>query len=93
MYGAIIEEIQKIREALRQGENVNYTTSILPILLRLKQVCDHPALITKVTNPIYGRSEKFDWIMEKIEEICEGNEQVVVFSHFLDMLTLLELEK
>ncbi len=29
--------------------------------------------------------------MEKIEEICEGNEQVVVFSHFLDMLTLLEL--
>lgn len=39
-----------IRNALLKGEKVNYSAFILPILIKLKQVCDHPALITKKLN-------------------------------------------
>jgi len=59
-------------------------------LLRLKQICDHPALVGEKQAPVLTRSEKFDWIVDKIREINGQGEQVVVFSHFLGMLTLLE---
>ncbi len=39
---------------------------------------------------IFGRSEKFDWIVDKVLGIVRGGEQAVVFSHFLGMLSLLE---
>ena len=56
----------------------------------MKQVCDHPALITDKDEPLLGRSEKFDIIVDKISEITENNDKVVVFSHFLKTLDLLE---
>jgi SNF2 family DNA or RNA helicase len=90
LYSKILNQAREIRDALQAGQYVSYATSILPILTYLKQVCDHPALITKDAHIIRGRSEKFDWILERIEEIVNSGEQVVVFSHFLGMLDLLE---
>lgn len=82
--------IIQVRDAIRRGEHVNYTTNILPVLIKLKQICDHPAIVSSRKDPVLNRSEKFDWILEKIREIKNQGEQVVVFSHFLDMLSLLE---
>lgn len=92
LYGGLQDEVQRLRTALQRGENVNYTSSILPVLTKLKQICDHPALITgeRPVTKIDGRSEKFDLILTKIEEITAEGEQVVVFSHFLGMLSLLQ---
>jgi SNF2 family DNA or RNA helicase len=90
LYGGLQDEVKHIRSALQKGEQVSYTTSILPVLSKLKQICDHPALVTGVVDPIDGRSEKFDWIIEKIVEIVKNKEQLVLFSHFLNMLSLIE---
>ncbi|MCA9970565.1 MAG: DEAD/DEAH box helicase, partial [Anaerolineales bacterium] len=92
LYGALQETVKQLRTALQRGEQVSYTTNILPVLTKLKQICDHPALVSgeKVKEPGHGRSEKFDWIVAKIDEIHASGEQVVVFSHFLGMLDLLE---
>lgn len=90
LYGSLQDSIKGIYSALERGENVNYTTNILPLLTKLKQICDHPAIITKQVDPLLGRSTKFDWIIERVGEIIAQGEQVVVFSHFLDMLNLLE---
>ena len=62
------------------------------MLTKLKQICDHPALVTgeKPVTKIDGRSEKFDLILAKIEEVAGEGEQVVLFSHFLGMLSLLQ---
>jgi len=119
LYGGLQDEVKRVREALRQGEKVSYTANVLPVLTKLKQICDHPALATHEVEgragihqallpatgprnlgagsdrrgkplPLAGRSEKFDWIMEKIDEITQAGEKVIVFSHFLGMLTLLE---
>ncbi|GIK54362.1 MAG: hypothetical protein BroJett015_00250 [Chloroflexota bacterium] len=90
LYGALQDQAKQIHESLRRGESVNYAANILPLLTKLKQICDHPALITQQNIPLMGRSEKFDWIVDKIGEIVQQREQVVVFSHFLGMLNLLE---
>lgn len=90
LYGGLQGRMKQVSEALRRGEEVNYTTNILPILSKLKQICNHPVLVLGENGVIYGRSQKFDWIARKIDEIHAKNEQVVVFSHFLKMLDLLE---
>lgn len=90
LYGGLQDKVRQIREAIRRGEQVNYTTNILPVLVKLKQICDHPAIVSPEKQPIFKRSEKFDWIIDKIREIKSQGEQVVVFSFFLDMLDLIE---
>ena len=91
LYGQIQDlKVKPLTEAIRKGEQINYAIHILPIIIKLKQVCDHPALITKKTKPLAGRSEKFDRITEKIQEITENKEEAVLFSHFLETLDLFE---
>ncbi|MCU0520981.1 MAG: DEAD/DEAH box helicase [Anaerolineae bacterium] len=123
LYGGLQDAIKQARVTLEGGGSVNFAMSILPVLLRLKQICDHPALVsgeqlraaggtvavpvedrrghwtqpwgsgrrTKAapSHGILGRSEKFDWIIAKADEIVGRGEQVVIFSHFLGMLDLL----
>lgn len=89
LYKATNEAIRMIREQLQQDETVNYTTHILPVITKLKQLCDHPAILKHDPEILDGRSEKFDWIINKVNEIQNEGEQVVVFSHFLGMLDLI----
>lgn len=92
LYGQIQDtHVAPVRRALEGGEIVNYATNILPILTKLKQVCDHPALITGKVDPVNGRSEKFDLVVEKVEQIHAAGEHVVLFSHFLSTLDLLQI--
>ena len=90
LYGEMQTRATQLSGQLQAGETVNYAASILPVLTYLLQICDHPAIINHRQEPIAGRSEKFDWVVEKIDEILDGSEQVVVFSRFLEMLSLLE---
>lgn len=91
IYGQLQElHVKPLRQSIEKGEKVNYTMNILPIITKLKQVCDHPALINKKKTPILGRSEKFDLITEKMVEITENKESTVLFSHFLETLDLFE---
>jgi len=92
---SLYSQIQKkyvstVRKGLLKGEYVNYATSVLPIITKLKQVCDHPALITGERNPLLGRSEKFDLIIDIIQEILKKKEAAVLFSYFLGALDLFE---
>ena len=83
-------QVLPIRRKIEAGGEVSFSVNILLILTKLKQVCDHPSLINGELEPLMGRSRKFDRIIRKIVEISRGKEQVVVFSHFLDMLDLFE---
>ncbi len=92
---AIYMQIQEtriipLRNAIQKGEKISFTTNILPILTKLKQVCDHPGLASGITEPVMGRSRKFDMIIRKVLEIIRGDDHCVIFSHYLGMLDLLE---
>ena len=91
LYGQMLDMLAKpLQEEIERGVQVNYQMSVLPVLTKLKQVCDHPALITGKMKPLLGRSEKFDMTIERIRKIKSAGEQVVVFSHFLKTLDLFE---
>jgi SNF2 family DNA or RNA helicase len=91
LYVGLQNEHKGIVESLKRGEKVDIVTNILPLLTKLKQVCDHPAIVTGQLKPYEGRSSKFDMVVEKIKGIRDSGEQVVIFSHFLSTLDLLQL--
>jgi SNF2 family DNA or RNA helicase len=91
LYAAIqSRDAEPVRQSLLKGAQINYP-NILAILTKLKQVCDHPALITGQRRPTMRRSEKFDLIVDRVDEIIEQDELVVLFSQYLDMLDLFEM--
>ncbi|MEA3356070.1 MAG: SNF2-related protein, partial [Candidatus Bipolaricaulota bacterium] len=65
LYKQIQDKYKEVVSGLSTGENVEYT-SIFTVIQRLREVCDHPALITGKREPVLGRSEKFDLAVEKI---------------------------
>jgi len=63
---------------------------VLTALLRLRQVCCDPRLLTaKLGDPGPAVSGKVELFNELLEEIIDGDHRVLVFSQFTQMLSLL----
>ena len=60
---------------------------VLASLLRLRQICCHPALV----DPAHASlpSAKLDALLERIEELADEGHQVLVFSQFTTMLEII----
>ena len=61
--------------------------SILTSLLRLRQICCHPALLASE-----GESAKLAALMDLLEPLMEEGQKVLVFSQFVEMLKLIREE-
>ncbi len=62
---------------------------IFALLTRLKQVCDHPSLVPDGAPPA-AASGKLVVLDELLEEALGTEQQVVVFSQYVEMIRLLE---
>jgi SNF2 family DNA or RNA helicase len=71
------------------GATVRVDTSILTAILRLKQICCHPALILHDYEKIAGRSGKLEAFEEVLEELVESGEKALIFSQFTEMHSIL----
>lgn len=60
---------------------------VLASLLRLRQICCHPALVDGAHAGL--PSAKLEALMERIEELAEEGHQVLVFSQFVEMLQII----
>lgn len=102
-YSFLSEEQQKMytdtvnrsRDALLQDianpdKDVPYM-HVFALLNTLKQVCNHPCLINKdLKNYEKYKSGKWDLFIELLEETRGSGQKLVVFSQYLDMMTLIE---
>ncbi len=81
----VFEEVEK--KGIEKSQ-----VSIFTALLRLRQICCHPALIGKKKGYESGKMMEFE---DLLLEILSENHRVLVFSQFVEMLTLLKgmLEK
>ncbi len=61
---------------------------IFALLTRLKQVCDHPALVDKSLSAS-GNSGKIDILDQILDEALQGDYSVVVFSQYVKMINYL----
>jgi SNF2 family DNA or RNA helicase len=72
-----------------QASGIRRRGLILAVLTRLKQICNHPALLTK-DDVLEGRSGKCERLVEMLEEVIEEGDSALVFTQFSEMGTLLE---
>ncbi len=80
-------ESEKIRNL--PGTTIRIDTSILTAILRLKQICCHPALVLGDREKIHGRSGKLEAFLEILDELTENGEKALIFSQFTEMLAIL----
>jgi SNF2 family DNA or RNA helicase len=87
MTGEMLNQIDTATGIRRRG-------LILAVLTRLKQICDHPALLTikdgGETQPLNGRSGKCERLVEMLEEVLEEGDAALVFTQYREMGHLLE---
>jgi SNF2 family DNA or RNA helicase len=87
--------VKKSRETLlkdieNQEKDVPYM-HVFALLNTLKQICNHPALVSKdIKDYKKYQSGKWDLFVELLEETRGSGQKLVVFSQYLDMMTIIE---
>ena len=82
---------KKVRDAIAASGLGRSHIVFLDALLRLRQVCCDPRLISMPEAAMaYGSSGKLDVLMELIDALMEEGRRVLVFSQFTSMLKLIE---
>lgn len=81
---------RKLVEQLNdEGSDIPYM-EVLALITYLKQVCDHPCLISGGKDPEEYGSGKWELLKELLKECQESGYKVVVFSQYTAMLDLIE---
>jgi SNF2 family DNA or RNA helicase len=87
LYEAVVNEAF---QGLDDAEGIKRKGIVLATLLRLKQVCNHPAQFLGDHSPIPGRSGKLIRLTEMLEEILSVGDRTLVFSQFAEMGAILK---
>jgi len=89
-YCPLSEEQQRLTNEIRQKAKAAKTKfEMLAVLMRLRQVANHTALVTKMGE---GESGKLDVFFELLDEAIDAGHRVLVFSQFVQMLSILRAE-
>ena len=87
-----LAQLKQMRERVLASTEEELNRSkmeILSGLMRLRQICDTPALFME---DYHGESGKLESLMELLEQIQTGNHRVLIFSQFRGMLDIIEKE-
>jgi SNF2 family DNA or RNA helicase len=88
LYEKIVNDGLEDVEASTEG--IARRGAILTTLLRLKQVCNHPAHFLNDGSDLASRSNKLDLLTEMLEEALAEGDSCLVFSQFKEMGSLLK---
>ena len=86
LYAAVVQEAG---EALEESEGIQRKGLVLATLMKLKQVCNHPAQFLGDNSAIPGRSGKLARLTEMLEEVLAEGDRALVFTQFTEMGGLL----
>ena len=79
LYRAVVDDLLS---AADESEGISRRGVVLSGLLRLKQVCNHPAQFLADGSPLRGRSGKLTRTEELLEEILTEGDKVLCFTQF-----------
>ncbi len=79
LYQAVVTDMA---ESLEKREGIARKGAILAGITRLKQVCNHPALIAKDTGMRPERSGKVMRVLEMLEEVSAEGDSAIIFSQY-----------
>ena len=86
---AVYRERDALLHEVEQSDHPVPFLHIFALFSKLKQICDHPSLITG-RNYTQHTSGKWDLFTELLEEIRDSGQKLVVFSQYLSMLDIVE---
>jgi superfamily II DNA or RNA helicase len=87
LYQAVVGEML---EKIAGSDGIERKGLVLATLLRLKQVCNHPAQYAADGSPLAGRSGKLERTVEVLDQVLESKERAIVFTQFAQMGVLLQ---
>ncbi|SFT21585.1 DEAD/DEAH box helicase [Paenibacillus sp. BC26] len=101
--GALYDQtVNQLMEKMQSLEGIERKGAILAALTQLKQLCDHPMLLTKepipepdddgllATEPLIGRSAKFERLLAMVRELREEGERCLIFTQYIGMGQMLQ---
>lgn len=88
LYEAVVKDVA---EQIEQTEGIQRKGLILSTLMKLKQICNHPAQFLQDNSPFTkDRSIKLSRLVEMTEEVIESGESMLIFSQFREICIELE---
>lgn len=86
LYEAVVREMM---EKIEQAEGIERKGLVLATLMRLKQVCNHPAQFMGDSSSLPRRSGKLSRLEEMLEEVLAAGDKALIFTQFAEMGGLL----
>ena len=83
-------EVREAMAKIRAKAGFERQGLVLRLLTVLKQICNHPAQYLHQPGPVPGRSGKFAALEELLGVIVAEGESTLVFSQFVECLTLID---
>lgn len=82
LYQSSVDELAR---QLKEADGIQRRGIVLAQLMRLKQICNHPAQVAGTNDYAADRSGKFRRLAELAEEIASRQEKLLVFSQFREI--------
>jgi SNF2 family DNA or RNA helicase len=83
LYEAVVQDaLRQIEETDSEEDAIRRRGQVLAMLMKLKQVCNHPAQFLKDSSALEGRSGKLARLLDLLDEIYEAGERVLIFTQF-----------
>ncbi|RKP50013.1 DEAD/DEAH box helicase [Cohnella endophytica] len=102
--GALYEQtVNELMEKMQKLEGIERKGAILAALTQLKQLCDHPNLLTKEQLPeiaegkpldaetLISRSSKLERLLDMVKELREEGDRCLIFTQYIGMGEMLKL--
>jgi SNF2-related domain/SNF2 Helicase protein/Helicase conserved C-terminal domain len=87
LYQAVVEDMLA---RIDDSEGIERRGLVLATMMKLKQVCNHPAHFLADGSSLPGRSGKLARLTEVLDEAASEGDKALVFTQFAEMGTLLE---
>ena len=81
LYQAVVDEML---ERIEQVQGIARSGIVLQALMKLKQVCNHPAHLLKDRSRLDGRSDKLARLEEILEEALAEGDRALCFTQFAE---------
>jgi superfamily II DNA or RNA helicase len=87
LYQAVVEDMMS---EIESTEGIQRRGNVLAAMMKLKQVCNHPAHLLKDGSRLPGRSGKLARLEELAEEIVEDGDKALIFTQYAEWGSLLQ---
>jgi len=87
LYQAVVDDMMA---RIEESEGMERRGLVLATMLKLKQVCNHPAQLLRDGSHLSGRSGKLSRLEEVLEEVVAEGDRALCFTQFAEMGQLLK---